>query len=1067
MNKRKFKQNETFQKRVRRLNVYNPYETGSKIVYKKAGWDYTFGTVKDFMFHPHSRLMKFKIQGPSIPGCKIVHEVIVPCIDSEREGYDYELSPTEFYFSDDIPWFRTWREDVKIGQKLVDLCPLFGSDRNTFVVATSVDTIFCQSSVERHVRKFKKNSLRIIPKVRRLYDGTFAPVVLQHFELPPTIYPEREMEDQYLGSMCILNNQECHVIDVDYDAGLYCVIFDQQLHPQGLIGWMQVYQTHSDNFAIEWVKKEVLELVEPDVVKSRVSNALESADLTFDMEALLTEDAKSIEQIFNMGDAEYAFDLLQRMPVFPFSFRSIPRHFPMMYCHFLDHDGEVWRNMWLGRFGYDIPWLEHVDMSVMQYVRSIPMFSFELVGFKCHNRKPATATLRVKYNNVYTKDVRHLSPYRLTRVSNVLMQRIYNYSYPTNVSLTYKDAVKDQSNKVKLEDLQLMDRRNIPSLKGYQEFMVNKMIQSENSKEYLTTVFTRRFDGFHYNDITGFGDTCIPNANGGILSLGTGLGKTIIVIELLLRVGGKTLIVVPTGILSQWRSELRRFAPEVKTTEFYLRKRDTTGDVVLTTYKMLSNSYLELISLPMFDRIVFDESHQLKGMRTQTLQACSRLNARNRWCLTATPCDDVLSLTPQLAMLQVYPFTYRTDTELLQNIWLRDRGMFGKLLQRIVFEISEAKLEELGVNPLSHVQQSEEVITVPLCSHVQKLVSILVEKYQESFEFITHREVQEIIRTLNLTSIDHSLVPLYMFGHALTGRDGVNEATVDEIVQNVDASDRGTTAYREEIKQKLMKYSEENNEDTCVVCLEPFTERTLTPCFHSFCKNCIVDSLKFKDECPACRAPCTTSSLIQLVKDREEKHEGYSIVSNACGKRYKVANEVKEVYDHQTLSEKFKWVLKKLQALKESTVVFSSYTCVLRKLQMYLRANDVQAAFMKTDVDSSVYLLSTRMASVGINLANASNIVFLEPILNEETRVQSVGRIRRIGQKRNIRVYTLQFDNGIEPIYTCLKHAQDDYINDTLRKQYIGKRFKMQKKNIRRQTLRKVLEGAMLWANAV
>jgi len=1083
MAKRKITSNRRSQKRPKRYTLFNPYETGSEVVYSNIGWDYTVGTILSFTFHPNTRVVRYRIRAPTCPGMNIVHDVTASCIESERSGYDFEVSAPFFQLTRDVEWYSTWRDNLKVGQKLLDICPNILLDRHVFVINVTSDSIDCQSEGERQVRSYPKNSKRVIPKIK-FFDGVFQPIIKENFELPPQIFPEREQRDEFMGCKCIVDGREGHVIDVDYSINKYCVIYDQHLCCDRSMAWMPLYQTSSENYGIEWVSREFIHIEERDAVKARQINGLSSDDpvITFDMDLLSNHELRQIQEIYDMGDVEYAFDIMKYVTAFPFSFRSIPSYYPISYCHYLDNDKEVWNNMWSARFGAGTPWVNSVNLQAMQYSRSIPMFTFDLVDFKhVHERSVYTASLRVHYNGVFSTDIGHISCSQLTRVSNFLMRKIFNYSYPREAFLTYKEFVEYKSNKVNVEDIQLLQPRYISTLKGYQQHLVNKMYAVEQRRDqYTTDMFNRNFDGFKYNEIVGFDRRYHSNANGGILSLGIGLGKTVIIIELILRSSfEKTLIVVPTGILDQWRSELKRFAPSVSVSEYYMKKRDVSGTVVLTTYKMLSNSYLELITLPVFDRIVFDESHQLKGMNTQTLHGCSSIYARARWCLTATPCDDVLSLCPQLSMLQVYPFNYKTDPAVLQRIWNLDRGLFRKMLDEIVFEISETRLEQLGVNPMSHVIQAEQIVTLELPFVVKKLVAVLIENYKENFEYMTQRHLHNIVRTITLTSIDHSLVHVCSFGTPVSGRDGVNEGTVDEIVANIDAMT--TTTYRQEIKKKLLEYSAQDTEEHCVICLESFQSRTLTPCFHSFCRECISNSLGFKRECPTCRAPCTKKDLIRLVEERQEKYDDHVLLTNSCGKKYIVLNDLKEIYDVNMVCEKFVWLrdnIQKFQERGESTVVFSAYTPVLKRLHTFLEHCGVKSSIMtksstRTQMKSAVhefgmttdvFLLSTQMASVGINLSTASNVVFMEPLLNEDTKKQSIGRIRRIGQNKNIYVYTLQFDNGVEPYFSCLKIEQDKYINDVLRKRFLGKRFKMERKKIRNKTIKKVLETATLWA---
>jgi peroxin-10 len=50
----------------------------------------------------------------------------------------------------------------------------------------------------------------------------------------------------------------------------------------------------------------------------------------------------------------------------------------------------------------------------------------------------------------------------------------------------------------------------------------------------------------------------------------------------------------------------------------------------------------------------------------------------------------------------------------------------------------------------------------------------------------------------------------------------------------------------------------------CVLCLETRTDLSATHCGHLYCWNCILELLRFKNECPMCREDLSSSSVIFL-----------------------------------------------------------------------------------------------------------------------------------------------------------------------------------------------------------
>ena len=126
-----------------------------------------------------------------------------------------------------------------------------------------------------------------------------------------------------------------------------------------------------------------------------------------------------------------------------------------------------------------------------------------------------------------------------------------------------------------------------------------------------------------------------------------GLGKTVQVLAFFsrLRTNLPILVVAPTSLLYNWRSEMSRF---LKGAQVYLHTgSDRTDEVtefqkypfVVTSYAILRLDE-ELLSQVKWEVIVLDESGAIKTATTQTAQAAYRLKGRFRICLSGTPVEN-------------------------------------------------------------------------------------------------------------------------------------------------------------------------------------------------------------------------------------------------------------------------------------------------------------------------------------------------------------------------------------------------------------------------------------------
>jgi superfamily II DNA or RNA helicase len=127
---------------------------------------------------------------------------------------------------------------------------------------------------------------------------------------------------------------------------------------------------------------------------------------------------------------------------------------------------------------------------------------------------------------------------------------------------------------------------------------------------------------------------------GGILADDMGLGKTIEAMSVL---SGKTLVVCPTSVLPNWRSELHRFRPSLRVCVYHgpSRRLDGSADVTLTTYAILRLD-AEDLTRTRFDTAILDEAQIIKNPDSQVARVAYALDAGFRLAMTGTPIENRL-----------------------------------------------------------------------------------------------------------------------------------------------------------------------------------------------------------------------------------------------------------------------------------------------------------------------------------------------------------------------------------------------------------------------------------------
>lgn len=142
---------------------------------------------------------------------------------------------------------------------------------------------------------------------------------------------------------------------------------------------------------------------------------------------------------------------------------------------------------------------------------------------------------------------------------------------------------------------------------------------------------------------------------GSIIADDMGLGKTLQVITLLLKMKEegaldkkKALVVVPTGLLHNWQSEVKRFAPQLTTGVYHGTARDLkdddckNADIILSTYGVV-RSDADILKKQKWQVLVIDEAQNIKNSDTAQSKAIHSIPADCHIAMSGTPVENRLS----------------------------------------------------------------------------------------------------------------------------------------------------------------------------------------------------------------------------------------------------------------------------------------------------------------------------------------------------------------------------------------------------------------------------------------
>ncbi|KAL8724382.1 MAG: hypothetical protein Q9181_006853 [Wetmoreana brouardii] len=559
-----------------------------------------------------------------------------------------------------------------------------------------------------------------------------------------------------------------------------------------------------------------------------------------------------------------------------------------------------------------------------------------------------------------------------------------------------------------------------------------------------------------------------------------------------------TLVVAPMSLLAQWESEAVKASKPgtLKTLVYYGNDKvanlqhmcceanaASAPNLIITSYGIVLSEFNQvagrggdrgshggLFSLDFF-RVILDEAHFIKNRQSKTAKACYEISAQHRWVLTGTPIvnrlEDLFSL---VRFLRVEPWNNFSFWKTFITVPFESKDFIRAL------DVVQTVLEPLVLRRTKDMKTPDGQALVPLPPRTIDIEEIELSKQErEVYDYIYTRAR----RTFNATMEAGTLLKSYttIFAQILRLRQScchpvltrnkaiaaeeedaaaaadianglADDMDLQELIERF-TSDSGneediTNKFGAHVLQQIQ--SEANSE--CPICAEePMIEPAVTGCWHSACKQCLLDYIqhqKDKNELPLCfncREPINQRDIFEIVRETDDDNgdpgtssssmDLYSATPPGTVKPSKVS--LRRI--GTSSSAKIAALISHLKILRTSSsstksVVFSQFTSFLDLIAPALsRANipflrfdgsmnqKVRASTIATFTESNkgmVLLLSLRAGGVGLNLTAAKRVFMMDPWWSFAVEAQAIDRVHRMGQEQEVKVTRFVVRGSIE-----------------------------------------------------
>ncbi|KAI9695044.1 MAG: hypothetical protein M1822_000661 [Bathelium mastoideum] len=541
---------------------------------------------------------------------------------------------------------------------------------------------------------------------------------------------------------------------------------------------------------------------------------------------------------------------------------------------------------------------------------------------------------------------------------------------------------------------------------------------------------------------------------GGILADEMGLGKTLSALALIcssidMQVDQDgpssgdtalgTLIVAPKTTIPGWQRQIERhiFADQVRVLVYHGSARQSMlpalkhYDVVLTTYETLRMEWVTQGALysGKWSRLTLDEAHHIRNRSSQAFKAACAINAQYRWCLTGTPIQN--SIDDYGALLSFLGVPYLTERSMF-DYWIATplkKGQIGSLerLKGLIRATCLRRTKNIIGNLLELPQRSEKTVMVDFHRADGELYAFFKKHTAEVASGISSRNTESSTRDFfqdsNVLSLLNFLRLICNHGKnllpssALAAWETKDRASVDwHLMYNVTDRCRICDTVIEQADLCGDTSHSQDEQPTCAQCLSR----------HQYSPT--ENGMRHSDYASEDGTTVNSSSPSPVATPDRPSAKVEALLENLC---------IEQAQNHLGNSET---IIK--------SVIFSYWTKMLDLIQralkskgFYLQRIDGKSSLEERseamrqfteDPKCTVMLASIGSAGEGIDLTAASYVHLIEPHWNPMVEAQTVDRVHRIGQTRNVFVTRYIMRDSIETYIQWVQQDKLKLINRSL-----------------------------------